>query len=105
MFFDKLGSDDWRIRRRIVILTLLWSAALVTYLAVYGTSDPLRETSATSLILLIGSLIGSYVFGVIWEGKNKGSSATTEIKQTIVAPAPPEQPATKEPTPPEGYAS
>ena len=57
MFFDKLGSDDWRIRRRIVILTLLWSAALVTYLAVYGTSDPLRETSATSLILLIGSVV------------------------------------------------
>ena len=106
MFFDKLGSDDWRIRRRIVILTLLWSAALVTYLAVYGTSDPLRETSATSLILLIGSLIGSYVFGVIWDGKNKGSSATTEIKQTIVAAAaPPEQPAAQEPAPPEGYAS
>ena len=106
MFFDKFGSDDWRIRRRIVILTLLWAAALVTYLAVFGLSDPLRETSATSLILLIGSLIGSYVFGVIWDNKTKVPSATTEIKQTIVAPttAPVETPPA-EPKPPEGFAS
>lgn len=88
MFFDKFGSDDWRIRRRIVILLLLWAAALVTYIAVLGSPDTLREATATSLILLIGSITGSYVFGVIWDGKNKAPGTTTETKTTTVAPAP-----------------
>lgn len=90
MFFDKLGSDDWRIRRRIVILLLLWCVAMVTYIAINGPADSLREAIATALILLIGSLVGSYVFGVIWDNKTKVPSATTEIKQTIVAPADPQ---------------
>lgn len=88
MFFDKLGSDDWRIRRRIVILLLLWAAALVTYITILGSPDTLREAIATALILLIGSITGSYVFGVIWDGKNKAPGTTTETKTTTVAPAP-----------------
>lgn len=90
MFFDKLGSDDWRIRRRIVILLLLWCVLMVTYIAIRGPADSLREAIATALILLIGSLVGSYVFGVIWDNKTKVPSATTEIKQTIVAPVDPQ---------------
>lgn len=84
MFFDKLGSDDWRIRRRIVILLLFWCVATVTWIAVMGPPDQLREAIATTLILLIGSLVGSYVFGVIWDAKGKTPGTTTEIKSTVV---------------------
>lgn len=86
MFFDKLGSDDWRIRRRIVILLLIWCVGMVSYIAIFGPPDQLREAIATALILLIGSLVGSYVFGVIWDAKSKAPGSTTEIKQTIVDP-------------------
>ncbi len=87
MFFDKLGSDDWRIRRRIVILLIIWSVALVTYIAIFGQPDSLREAIATALILLIGSLVGSYVFGVIWDGKNQQPGTRLEVKSTTVSPA------------------
>lgn len=99
MFFDRIGSDDWRIRRRIVILLLVWSVALVTYIAVLGQPDSLREAIATALILLIGSLVGSYVFGVIWDGKNKVPGTTIETKSTTTVQAPPVDPA-----PPPGVA-
>lgn len=100
MFFDKIGSNDWRIRRRIVILLLLWCVGMVTYIAVMGPPDQLREAIATALILLIGSLVGSYVFGVIWDNKTKVPSTTTEIKQTVV-----EKPAAPaDPQPPAGFA-
>lgn len=92
MFFDKLGSDDWRIRRRIVILLLIWCVGMVTYIAIFGPPDQLREAIATALILLIGSLVGSYVFGVIWDSKTKQPGQTTEIKQTIVEPVEPDAP-------------
>lgn len=98
MFFDKLGSDDWRVRRRIIILLLIWAVGLTTYVAIVGPSDSLREAVATSLILLIGSIVGSYVFGVIWDNKGKQPGSTTEIKQTVTtgpepaAPVKPEGP-------------
>lgn len=96
MFYDQIGSDDWRIRRRIVILLLFWSVLLVTYIAVLGQPDSLREAIATALILLIGSLVGSYVFGVIWDGKNKVPGTTIETKSTTTVqtadPLPPVKP-------------
>jgi len=99
MFFDKFGSDDWRVRRRIIILLLLWCVGLVTYIAIMGPPDQLREAIATSLILLAGSIVGSYVFGVIWDNKGKVSSSVTETKSTVIvkepdAPVMPEGPET-----------
>lgn len=84
MFFDKFGSDDWRIRRRIIILLLIWCVGLVSYLSIWGQSDTLREATVTSLIILIGSIVGSYVFGVIWDGKGKLPGTTTTIKSEVV---------------------
>lgn len=88
MFFDKFGSDDWRVRRRIIILLLLWCVGLVTYIAIMGPPDQLREAIATSLILLAGSIVGSYVFGVIWDNKGKVSSSVTETKSTVMPEGP-----------------
>lgn len=107
MFFDKWGSDDWRIRRRIIILTLLWAAGLSSYLAVVGPSDQLREATVTSAFLLIGSIIGSYVFGVIWEqkGKQPGTTTETAVKTVVVTETPPAELPPGEPRPPESFTS
>ncbi|MGP4691600.1 hypothetical protein [Agrobacterium cavarae] len=70
-FMDHLASPDWAVRRRIIILSLLWCATLVTYLAVWGNPTSLSEAIATSLILLFGSIVGSYVFGAVWESNTK----------------------------------
>lgn len=65
-----MQKPSWRIRRRIIVGTLLYCGAMVLYLAVWGESTSLAEAIATGLILLAGSVIGSYVFGAVWDDRN-----------------------------------
>lgn len=65
------NGKRWRIRRRIIIGTLLYCAGMVGYIAIYGEGTSAQEAIATSLILLAGSVIGSYVFGAVWDDKDK----------------------------------
>jgi hypothetical protein len=68
-FLDHVGSRDWVVRRRIVILSLIWIAGIVTWLAIFGQPTSLAEAIATNLILLFGGIVGSYVFGSVWDKK------------------------------------
>jgi hypothetical protein len=70
-FMDHLGSKTWVVRRRIIILSLLWISILVTYLSIWGRPIALSDTVATNLILLFGAIVGSYVFGAVWDMKGK----------------------------------
>lgn len=81
-FMDGKGDANWATRRRIIIYVLAWSAGLITYITVYSKQDSLRESIATNLILLMGGVIGSYVFGVEWGQKNK---ATTDVAAQSIA--------------------
>ena len=80
-FMDHKASPDWAVRRRIIIISLLWSGLLVTYLAVWGRPIALSDTVAMNLILLIGGIIGSYVFGAVWE---RNVERKTEIAQQAI---------------------
>jgi Na+/proline symporter len=62
-------KPSWYIRRKIIILTLIFSAIIIAYLTVYGEDNRLHETIATGLIFLSASVIGSYVFGAVWNDK------------------------------------
>ena len=62
-------QPSWYIRRKIIITTLIFSAIIVTYLTLYGEDNRLHETIATGLIFLSASVIGSYVFGAVWNDK------------------------------------
>jgi hypothetical protein len=68
-FMDHKADPDWAVRRRIIILVLIWGAGLITYLAVWGRPIALSDT------------IGSYVFGAVWE---KNVSRKADIAQTAV---------------------
>jgi hypothetical protein len=61
---------SWTIRRRIIVITLAWCGVLVTYLSVWGRDIQLSETSVNGLLLLMASVIGSYVFGATWDSNN-----------------------------------
>jgi DMSO reductase anchor subunit len=80
-FMDHKADPDWAVRRRIIILVLIWGAGLITYLAVWGRPIALSDTIAMNLILLMGGIIGSYVFGAVWE---KNVSRKADIAQTAV---------------------
>lgn len=59
--------SSWKIRRRIIVITLFWCGVMVTYLSVWGRDIQLSETSVNGLLLLMASVIGSYVFGATWD--------------------------------------
>lgn len=68
------GKAPWRLRRRIILSTLVFCAMCIAYIMVWGEHDSrVHET------IIIGSfgtgtaVIGSYVFGAIWDDKNKTS--------------------------------
>jgi hypothetical protein len=65
-----MKPPSWRIRRRIVIGTLLFCAGEIIYLTLWGDDTDLAATIANGVIILAGSTIGSYVFGAVWDDKN-----------------------------------
>jgi hypothetical protein len=66
-----MQRSSWTIRRRIVVITLVWCGAMVTYLSVWGRPVSLSETAVNGCLLLMASVIGSYVFGAVWDDKNR----------------------------------
>lgn len=71
-------KTDWKIRRRIIYFTLMFCLFEIVYLTVFAQSTELNETLANGTLLLAGSVIGSYVFGAVWDDRNlsKHSSDT-----------------------------
>lgn len=87
-FMDHKADPDWAVRRRIIILVLIWSSGLITYLSVWGRPIALSDTIAMNLILLMGGIIGSYVFGSVWE---KNVSRKADVAQSAVDQTPVDQ--------------
>jgi hypothetical protein len=100
------GQSSWAMRRRIIVATLLWCGGMVTYLAILGRPIQLSETAVNGLLLLMASVIGSYVFGAVWDDKGAlsnigggGGGVQETYQRTVVPPEAPTGPAM--PPPPE----
>lgn len=102
MASNAFGRSSWRIRRRIIIITLVWAGGMVTYLAIWGRANSLSETVVNGLLLLMASVIGSYVFGAVWDDKGgltniggggMGGMQTEMYQRTVVPPDVPTGPA------------
>lgn len=63
-------KPSWKNRRRVVFGTLAYCAVLVAYIVISGNDTRLNETAVTGLLVLAGSVVGSYVFGAVWNDKN-----------------------------------
>ncbi len=63
----------WTHRRRIIYGTLVFCAFCISYLLFRGSDTRLNETIVSSAFLLAGGVIGSYVFGAVWDDKNTAS--------------------------------
>ncbi len=62
-------NNSWKTRRRIIYTTLVFCAGCVVYLVFAGQDTQLHLTIANGVILLAGSVIGSYIFGATWDDK------------------------------------
>ena len=67
---NTVSLPSWRIRRRIIALTLMLCAFVIIYLLLQGEDTRLNETLANGAFLLAGSVIGAYVFGAAWDDKH-----------------------------------
>lgn len=65
-----MEKPSWRIRRRIIVATLLFCAGEIIYLTGWGDDTDLASTIANGVLILAGSVIGSYVFGAVWDDRN-----------------------------------
>ncbi|HWW46528.1 MAG TPA: hypothetical protein VNZ94_01660 [Xanthobacteraceae bacterium] len=65
-----MQKPSWRIRRRIIIATLLFCAGETIYLTGWGADTSLHSTIANGILILAGSVIGAYVFGAAWDDAN-----------------------------------
>lgn len=61
----------WENRRKVIFLSLLFSAAVILYVMVFGEDTKLNETIIQFSYIFGGSVVGSYVFGSTWEDVTK----------------------------------
>ena len=71
------SNPNWKMRRRTVIVSLLFCAWAIAYtmLKTYGVKgcedSRVAETVITMAFGAAVPIIGSYVFGATWDDKNK----------------------------------
>jgi len=65
------GMASWTVRRRIIVTTLIFCAALVAYITYKGTDSRTAETIVQSAFYLAGMVISAYVFGSVYEDRGK----------------------------------
>lgn len=65
-----MEKPDWTIRRRIIIVTLLYCAVMVGYIVITGSDTAVASNVVVSCFGLVGSVVGFYVAGAAWDDKN-----------------------------------
>ena len=74
---QELTRDNWPVRRKWLFRILLWAMAnaqAIIAASVAGfiaPSNSLLEQALIALLTLIAAIIGSYVFGAIWDDREK----------------------------------
>lgn len=66
---------SWKWRRISVFLPLAVCLGVIVFLAGWGADTRLNQDLATGAYLLIGTLVGSYLFGAAWDDRNRDQAA------------------------------
>lgn len=64
------GKPSWRIRRAIIFSTLGICAASWGYAQVFQDVEMVKAV-LPSVVLLASAVIGSYVFGAVWDDRGR----------------------------------
>lgn len=89
---DESGKPSWKVRRRIILSTLVFCAFAVLYIMFQGNDTRINETIVLGCFGLAGSVIGFYVAGASWEDislekiKSKGSTRKTPSEAGKIDP-------------------
>lgn len=63
-------KPSWKIRRRLIVAVLIFCAFCVTYIMVWGDDRSIHEMIILSAFGTAVSVLGSYVFGAVWDDNN-----------------------------------
>ena len=79
-----MQKPSWKVRRRIIHLTLLFCAGCVLYAMAWG--DATRSSVLEIIVMcsfgLAFAVIGSYIFGAVWDDKNFMSTVKPKGQST-----------------------
>lgn len=65
-------DPNWRMRRRVILTSLAFCAGVIVYVLAAGLDSRVAESAVNGAYLLMGAVIGSYVFGAVWEDRKDG---------------------------------
>ena len=77
-------KPSWKIRRRVVLAALVFCAACVVWVMVWGDSRTVNDVIIMCAFGLAFATIGSYVFGAAWDDKNYMSLIQANKKPDLV---------------------
>lgn len=82
-----IGTSSWSIRRKIIILSLVFCGGVITVCIFKTSLSPDVATTAITQAFWAGmAIIGSYVFGAVWDDKNKDGVSISKLEVTKVEP-------------------
>ena len=58
---------SWKNRRRFLITVIAFCMSVISYVLHYNLQSAVAETAVTMAFLIIGTSLGSYVFGAAWQ--------------------------------------
>lgn len=97
----KLIETSWRYRRLAVYASLVWSFAIVTYLAIAGADTSLARAIVDTIGWVIMFVLGAYVGGASWDDLNRmRHGRLPDVGAPPALPPPPIPPATMDRPPP-----
>jgi len=64
-------QKPWSFRRKLIITTLCFDAAVIIIALLRHIPESVAETAIASAFYSGMALIGSYVFGAVWDDKGK----------------------------------
>ena len=65
-----MKQPSWKIRRSIIIATLIFCAVVIFKIVWSGADSPTAQVALYGAFGLVGTVIGSYVFGAVWDDNN-----------------------------------
>lgn len=63
-------KPSWKMRRRAVFGSLIFSAITILYIIVFGEDTSVNETAVLSAFGLMGAIVASYLGGAVWDDYN-----------------------------------
>lgn len=65
-----MEKSSWKIRRSIILITLLFCAAIIIKIIWSGADTTTAQVALYGSFGLAGTVIGSYIFGAVWDDNN-----------------------------------